>query len=918
MMMKQIKATRVAMGSMAVLMAASWAAAQSTIAQWTFETTSPTTAGPHAAEVNNSTGVANALGFHAGASTYSSPAGNGSSKSFSSTAWAVGDYYQFSVPTSGFQSIQFSIDAVSSNTGPKNFNFLYSTDGTNFTNAGSYSIPVSQFFSSATVNSNLRFAFDLSAVSALSNTTNPVFFRVVMKDTVSVNNGVVAGTGTSRVDNVTVLGTPSGARTLTWNAGNANFTASNAFLNGANPATFGTNTVADNVVFTGSQSGTVTLTGDVAPLSMNVTGGTYTFTGGSTINGSGTVTFSGGTTTLEGGTKVNFANGFKLLPGATLRIGGDFVTQANTVDVPADGGTFVATGAFDAPGRTLALRSGATVFDTAGNPVSLGILNGTIPNVSNGGFVKGGAGTLTIQAIGRNSNSNNIASLAILGGALVIDHADTPTSFFTYNIGTATPGGFAGDLQINEPARLNINGGNLSGGGKVLLKDIYGTAGTYTIATSDSYLNVNAAVSNEVNLDNVDLTVGANNGPTVTSTGTLAIGVISGTGNVNFTVNPTAGAGGGSGTVILNDTSSYSGNTAFNMGVAGVVQLGVNNALPSTTTLTFNTIGNGTSGTNVTTPAAGPGQFDLNGKSQALVAIATGTGTATTGTVSWDGGRITNTAAGASTLTVTLDSGAATYAGLVTGNINLVKQGGGTQVLTQRLGTTGSITVSGGTLELAGTNASSATYATVASSTGIAVSGGTLKVDAATGTKAGVVVANTLSLSGTGVFDLANNDLIVRSGGATPAAINGWLVNAANLKSSSADSNYGLNLYVTAYAGTTFDGVSLNVGDIVVNYGLLGDVNLDGRVDGKDYKIMQEGLVVGGYDGISNYTLDVNKDGVLNASDLGFVISHLSTGLTTDNGTSENDGGVAAIPEPSAMGVLVAAMPLVTRRRRSR
>ncbi|HEY2154598.1 MAG TPA: hypothetical protein VGH33_03145, partial [Isosphaeraceae bacterium] len=54
------------------------------IADWTFETTLPTTAGPFAPEV----GSGAASGQHASASTYSTPVGNGSAHSFSSTAWA--------------------------------------------------------------------------------------------------------------------------------------------------------------------------------------------------------------------------------------------------------------------------------------------------------------------------------------------------------------------------------------------------------------------------------------------------------------------------------------------------------------------------------------------------------------------------------------------------------------------------------------------------------------------------------------------------------------------------------------------------------------------------------------------------------------------------------------------------------------
>src|SRR5438445_7640310 len=89
------------------------------IADWTFEnlttsTSAAATVGPITPEV----GAGSASGVHAAATTvYSTPAGNGSVKSLSSTAWAVGDYYQFTVSTTGLVDLGLSLDASSSNTG---------------------------------------------------------------------------------------------------------------------------------------------------------------------------------------------------------------------------------------------------------------------------------------------------------------------------------------------------------------------------------------------------------------------------------------------------------------------------------------------------------------------------------------------------------------------------------------------------------------------------------------------------------------------------------------------------------------------------------------------------------------------------------------------------------------------------------
>ena len=62
-------------------------------------------------------------------------------KSFSSTAWSVGDYYQFQVSTLGDPNVALAWDQTSSTTGPRDFLLQYSTNGTTFTPFGSqYSV----------------------------------------------------------------------------------------------------------------------------------------------------------------------------------------------------------------------------------------------------------------------------------------------------------------------------------------------------------------------------------------------------------------------------------------------------------------------------------------------------------------------------------------------------------------------------------------------------------------------------------------------------------------------------------------------------------------------------------------------------------------------------------------------------------
>lgn len=207
-----------------VLSLAAGAAQADTVAQWTFESSAPTTAGPFSAEV----GSGSASGHHSAASTYSTPAGNGSAHSFSSTAWSVGDYYQFQVSTLGLKNLSLSWDQTSSSTGPKDFSLQYSTDGTHFSTFNSYSVlgngtsPNASWSSAGARNSVYSFSDDLSSITAINNVSS-LFFRLVDADTSAINGGSVASTGTDRVDNVLVTASPVPLPAAVWLLGSGLF-----------------------------------------------------------------------------------------------------------------------------------------------------------------------------------------------------------------------------------------------------------------------------------------------------------------------------------------------------------------------------------------------------------------------------------------------------------------------------------------------------------------------------------------------------------------------------------------------------------------------------------------------------------------------------------------------------------------------
>jgi hypothetical protein len=170
-----------------------------TIADWTFETSQPTSAGPYSPEV----GSGSATGHHANSTTYSTPAGDGSAHSYNSTNWSSGDYYQFQISTAGYSNITLSFEQTSSGSGPADFNLQYSTNGTTFNLVQSYSVGDTSWGTTgspkSTIFSNISLPF------AVTNQAT-VYIRMTDADTTSAGGASVGTAGTDRVDNVSLTG----------------------------------------------------------------------------------------------------------------------------------------------------------------------------------------------------------------------------------------------------------------------------------------------------------------------------------------------------------------------------------------------------------------------------------------------------------------------------------------------------------------------------------------------------------------------------------------------------------------------------------------------------------------------------------------------------------------------------------------
>lgn len=203
------------------------AAAQTNLAVWTMEV--PTTpadlidsaVGPVVpAESGVFAGAGSPLnGTHVSALTdWTTPAGNGSVDSYSSTNWSTaaplgGDYYQWCTSSIGYQSIMVMWDQTGSNTGPRDFQLSWATAaGGPYTNFGGTEVTIfnGSPFQSWSVAAGVQAAYthnvDLSTIVALNNAAT-ICFRITQNSLVSVNGAAVAAGGTNRIDNVFVKGT---------------------------------------------------------------------------------------------------------------------------------------------------------------------------------------------------------------------------------------------------------------------------------------------------------------------------------------------------------------------------------------------------------------------------------------------------------------------------------------------------------------------------------------------------------------------------------------------------------------------------------------------------------------------------------------------------------------------------------------
>jgi autotransporter-associated beta strand protein len=766
-------------------------------------------------------------------------------------------------------------------------------------------------------------------------------------------------TGTTTIANNIILSNPDGTATIYKDAGNLTVSGGLTLGAGAAPVTL-TARVRNGASMT--FSGVVGGTGGV----------TVTSSGGATVSLSNPAnTFTGPVAVITTSTT---ASNTLTLSGTSLGTG------TNASSLGAGGGTIYLSG--NGP-SSVQLQINATTPVSTDRPIVLLASDTLGGNKGNAilATTNTAAGTVTYSGPLSIGTANAVKTLVLTAGSAtttgIYSGSISPGAagatlgiLRTDNRGTWI---LSGSNSYNGPTVVTGTGGN-NGPTRLILRNSFALGNTTGVTQS---------ASGQVVLDggvtlNKPLSIGTGNpalaaltgdntwaGPvTVTAANTRIANIGSGT----LTISGVIDSGGTlfstafGGTIdirgpLTTQTVTFSGANVYlgDTGIlAGTLRLaGGNNRLPVTTGLLLgiNTVSD-------------PGLLDLNGTSQEVAAI----NFSQTGVPTNSG--VINTSSTPATLTVNAPLGrVSNFGGVISGATSFVKSGAETVTLSGALSytrdtrvtagvlnvqstlrpVTGSLVVTGpgsvANLTLTGDYAVPGEFSTI--SLGSNGQSGVSKVTLAASSRGSagkptVLVTSGLTVSpsagGTGLsgfLDLGNNDMIIKGGasnlGTLRSYIKAWLTTGntglgASLASPTLAPYTTLALFANdAGAGrpyfTSYDGVTgLTASDVIVKYTYVGDTNLDGVLDGRDYKNVMEGFVNGASGW--NYGDVDHSGGAVSASDFtAFLIAYdyfrNAANQAPVLGDGQQAGGSTAsvIPEPLALNGLVFVAWIGRRRR---
>ncbi len=645
------------------------------------------------------------------------------------------------------------------------------------------------------------------------------------------------------------------------------------------------------------------------------------------LSGAGSLTVSGGTFSYSGIN--NITGGVTITGGGTLAVAVQTALGANAISL--SGGTLHVTGNIDESSAHVSFATGGTINIDSGMTLTLTGANitGNITQTGAGTLDILGdyGGTTTVGAGGTLMANPASAGSVVLSTGSVLDF--TSAGSYGGNVTVSSSPGFAvientsggvvtlsgtidkthANLALSGPGNFWVNG-TITGGtvGTDFNSDmLFNGGGTTTFSTQQSWVGpttisggstvyasgVNNALpaSTILNLGDASNTTGSYNlgGNTQTLAGIVTWG--SGTSNSitssaaggQLFVNVASGVDSysgsltgslglhkeGSGTLELTGSSnSYNGATAIDV---GTLQLGVNAALPTTTTVSL----------------AGGGILDVNGHTQQIASLESASSTAT---VTGSAGSVLNVSHSAAISSI--------YAGVVSGQMSMAFNGValGAEVLTGTANNySGSTTINSGALIVNGS---------------ITGTGSSVTVNSTNANNPGVLAGNNTSGS-------INRDVVIASGSGSGGVISPGNV-APNISSPTSTAlagelNIGGNLSVagtylwdlasnsTTGAGSNFDQITLNSGSVTGAGGTLELVLTGAGVPSNTafWQTYEQWAVITGA-GTINSLFSLLDQTAGNYSSLG---SFSLAGLTTDQaaGAVLLDWNPTAVPEPGTM-----------------